>query len=231
MKRVLVTGGTRGIGKAIADQFKAEGCEVIITGIREESKDTDGFEYMSVDFGCESSTKCFFETLKSVEFDVLINNVGINNIKLISNVQDWEYDEIFSVNLKTPYFLCKAAALSMTKRGGGHIINIASIFSVVSKEKRSLYSTAKTGLVGLTKSLAIELGPDNILVNCVSPGFTNTDLTRKSLSKEEIRELESQIPLGRFANPIDIAEVVCFLCGNSYITGQNIVIDGGFTIK
>jgi len=231
MRRVLVTGGTRGIGRAIADQFKKEGCEVIITGTGEDPK-IEGFEYMRVDFSKAKSARNFFNELKGVKIDVLINNAGINNIKLIPDVNQKDYDDLFDVNLKAPYFLCRAAALSMRKRGGGHIVNISSIMSVTSREKRSLYSTTKAGLTGLTRALAIELGPDNIIVNCVSPGFTLTDLTKASLSQEEMDGYASKIPLGRLAEVEEMAEAVCFMCSekNTYITGQNIVVDGGFTI-
>ena len=232
MRRVLVTGGTRGIGRAIAEQFKKEGCEVIITGTREEPEDIDGFEYMAVDFGDKFSTNDFFKKLEDIDIDVLINNAGINNIKLIPDVKEWEYDELFDVNLKAPYFMSQFAAKSMKKRGGGHIINISSIMSVTSREKRSLYSTTKAGLTGMTRALSIELGGDNILVNCVSPGFTLTDLTKESLSQEEMDGYASKIPLGRLAEVEEMASVVCFMCskGNSYITGQNIIVDGGFTV-
>jgi 3-oxoacyl-[acyl-carrier protein] reductase len=232
MRTVLVTGGTRGIGRAIAEKFKESGDKVIITGTRTSPDNVDGFEYMSVDFGDAESTKKFFEDLEKIEIDVLINNAGINNIKLIPEVKEWEYDELFDVNLKAPYFMSQSAANSMKKRGGGHIINISSIMSVTSREKRSLYSTTKAGLTGMTRALSIELGPDNILVNCVSPGFTLTDLTRESLSQEEMDNFASRIPLGRLAEVEEMANVVCFMCSkeNTYITGQNIVVDGGFTV-
>lgn len=232
MRRVLVTGGTRGIGRAIAEQFIQNGDEVIITGTGPNPK-IYGLEYIRVDFSNKYSVKSFIDELEGVHVDILINNAGINIIKPISEVTDDDYDNLMDVNLKAPYMLCRAVANSIKSRGYSHgrIVNIASIFGVVSKEKRSLYSSSKSALIGLTKSLAIELGPDEILVNCVSPGFTDTELTKKSLTEKEIKELESQIPLGRFAGVDEIARVVFFLChDNSYITGQNIVVDGGFTI-
>ena len=113
----------------------------------------------------------------------------------------------------------------------GKIINIASIFGVISKEKRAAYSSTKWGLIGFTKAVALELAPFNIQVNAVSPGFVDTDLTRKILGLENMKQLEETIPQGRLANPDEIANVVLFLCSsqNTYITGQNIVVDGGFT--
>ena len=232
MRKVLVTGGTRGIGRAIADQFKEEGCEVIITGTGENPENIEGFEYIQVDFSDKESTRNFFNELQNLDFDVLINNAGINNIKIIPDVNHRDYNELFDVNLKAPYFLCRTAALSMKKRGGGHIINISSIMSVTSRERRSLYSTTKAGLTGMARAPAIELGPYNILVNCVSPGFTLTDLTRESLSQEEMDNFASRIPLGRLAEVEEMANIVCFMCSkkNTYITGQNIVVDGGFTV-
>jgi len=232
MRTVLVTGGTRGIGRAIADQFKANGCDVIITGTGEDP-DIEGFQYIRMNFSNPYYTSPrFFKELEGLEIDVLINNAGINNIKLIPEVSVEDYDGLFDVNLKAPYFLCKAAAISMKKRGSGHIVNISSIMSVTSREKRSLYSTTKAGLTGMTRALSIELGPDNILVNCVSPGFTLTDLTKESLSQEEMDGYASKIPLGRLAEVEEMANVVCFMCSkeNTYITGQNIIVDGGFTV-
>jgi 3-oxoacyl-[acyl-carrier protein] reductase len=229
-KKVLITGGTRGIGKAIAESFKKSGNKVIITGTGVGQK-LEGFTYMMVDFSNKNSTNIFLNKIKDIEIDILINNAGTNNIKLITDVKENDYDRLFDINLKAPYFLCKAAAASMKKRGGGHIINISSIMSITSREKRSLYSTTKAGLAGMTRALSVELGKDKILVNCVSPGFTLTDLTRKSLSQEEMDNFASKIPLGRLATVEEVAKTVTFLCSddNTYITGQNIIIDGGFT--
>jgi len=120
----------------------------------------------------------------------------------------------------------------MKEQGFGRIVNIASVWSEISKANRSLYTTSKTGLIGFTRAVAAEYASSNILINSVSPGFTNTELTEQSLSSDEIIQLSKQIPAERFAEPFEIAKVVLFLCSdlNTYITGQNIVIDGGFTI-
>jgi len=119
----------------------------------------------------------------------------------------------------------------MKKQGSGKIVNIASIFSVVSKTKRAAYATSKWGLVGFTKSVALDLVSDNILVNVVSPGFVDTELTRRILAKDELNKIVSTIPMKRMANADEIAKIVLFLSSdqNSYITGQNIIVDGGFT--
>ena len=139
---------------------------------------------------------------------------------------------IQSVNVKAPYEISKIVVSKMKKNKFGRIVNISSIFGKLSKSKRSLYSISKFGLHGLTVALSAELSKKNILTNTVSPGFINTDLTKKILSKDEMKKLAKNIPLGRFGEPQDIAKLVYFLCSeeNSYISGQNIFIDGGFTI-
>ena len=133
--------------------------------------------------------------------------------------------------MKGYYKVAKACVPSMTERGGGKIINIASIFGVVSKAKRATYSTTKWGLIGLTKAIAHDLAPHNILVNAVSPGFVNTELTRRILGEKEIENLVDTIPQKRLADAKEIAKTVVFLASdhNTYITGQNIIVDGGFT--
>jgi len=232
---VLVTGASRGIGRAIAGRFLAEGARVIGTATRtlppEEA--LPGVEFVAVDLSEPKQTQEFTEYLKGLpRLDACINNAGINRIKPLGDVTPADYQAVLSVDLEAPYAICQAAASVMQKQGGGRIVNIASIWSVVTKAQRSLYSAAKTGLVGLTRALAAELGSSGILVNAVSPGFVLTDLTRQSLSVAEMEKLSAQIPCRRMAEPAEIAELVAFLAGprNTYLTGQNIVIDGGFTI-
>ena len=143
-------------------------------------------------------------------------------------MNDW--DDIINVNLRAPFVLSQEVARLMKKNGYGRIVNIASIFGVISREKRAVYTSSKSGLIGLTKSVAVELAPYNILVNCVSPGFVLTDLTKSILTGLEIEDLESRIPLKRLAAPEDISNVVIFLSSNlnTYISGQNIIVDGGY---
>jgi 3-oxoacyl-[acyl-carrier protein] reductase len=143
-----------------------------------------------------------------------------------------EFDRVAAVNYRGPFLLSRAAAPVMARGGGGRIVNVASIWSVATKAKRSAYSAAKTGLVGLTRALAVELAPAGILVNALSPGFTLTEMTARSLHAEEMTAITAQIPLQRMARTEEIAEVALFLASarNSYLTGQNIVVDGGFTL-
>jgi len=238
-KLVLVTGATRGIGKAIAEEFAALGYRLILTGTNPETISalnqscSESTSYVAVDFSSPASCTQFGEYLRALpRLDACINCAGINIIKPIENVSDSELEQIIAVNYSAVYRTCREVAGIMRKQGGGRIVNIASIWSVISKAHRTLYSGTKAALLGLTRALAVELGPDNVLVNSLSPGFVLTDLTRKSLSHEELSELQKQVPLRRCAQPQEIAKAVAFLAGtdNTYLTGQNIVIDGGFTI-
>lgn len=228
-KKVLVTGGTRGIGKSIFELFKKNGYDVYITGTSLPKIPNE--KYYQVDFSNSESFEKFIFEISSKKFDILINNVGTNIIKNQIDVSIVEWSKMIDVNLKSIYFISQSILKNMPS--GGKIINISSIFGVVSKELRSLYSTTKFGINGLTKSLSLEYAHKNILINSISPGFTNTELTNKSLTEEQSSELKKQVPLNRFAEPNEIAELVFFLSSekNSYITGQNIIIDGGFTIK
>lgn len=238
MNTVLITGGTRGIGAAIADVFESAGANLLLTGTDPDQikilndNAQENRRYISADFSNPESTKSLLSQIESLDrLDVCINNAGINIIKSVYEVEDEDFQRLTNVNYRAPYLICQAAAKKMREKQYGRIVNIASIWSVVTKPGRSMYASAKTGLVGMTRALATDLAPDGILVNCVSPGFTLTDLTRESLSQEEIDEIGKQIPCERMAEPSEIAKVVAFLSShdNTYITGQNIVVDGGFS--
>ena len=161
----------------------------------------------------------------------MINNAGVNKIESVTEILVDDWDWMNAINLKGPFLLTQALAENMKSQNSGKIINISSIFGVVSKGKRAAYSSTKWGLIGFTKAVALELAPFNVQVNAVSPGFVDTDLTHQILKPEDIKQLVETIPQGRLAQPDEIAKVVLFLCSddNTYITGQNIVVDGGFT--
>jgi len=238
-KTVIITGGTRGIGRSLVDFFTDVDANVIFTGTKKYNsvnldllKNSSRIQYIELDYSSEKSVKQFIHLVRDLDrVDVLINNAGVNKIDNISEISVDDWDWINTINLKGPFLLTQAVSENMKKQESGKIINIASIFSVISKVKRAVYSATKWGLIGFTKAVALELAPFNIQVNAVSPGFVDTDLTRKILGLENMKQLEETIPQGRLANPDEIANVVLFLCSaqNTYITGQNIVVDGGFT--
>lgn len=239
-KTALITGATRGIGKAIADKFLDAEVQVVLTGTKQNeieqlaaANKNPHIQWLLADFSTQNGIDSFIHELKTINpIDICVNNAGINIIKPYVDYSADEYQHLMSINLNAPFSITQQLIPSMKKIGFGRIVNIASIWSEISKPVRSLYTTSKTGLVGFTRAMAVEHAASNILVNAVSPGFTRTELTEHSLSLDEMKELSGQIPIQRFAEPSEIAQTVLFLCSdlNTYITGQNIVVDGGFTI-
>lgn len=230
-KTALVTGGTRGIGRAIARRLEADGAAVWITGVASRQPEGKGPTYWRIDLSRRSSVEQFAAKVEQTGFDILINNAGINTNNPFSLIRPSDYDDIQEVNLRSVFRLCQAVLPSMRVRRWGRIVNIASIFSTISMEHRAAYSASKFGLDGLTTALAAEVAADGILANCVSPGFIETDLTRKNLGEDGIRELIARVPIRRLGQPDEVAALVAWLAGpeNTFISGQNIVIDGGFT--
>ena len=219
-KVILVTGSTRGIGKQIADDFESLGGNVMRVG-------TDDVNFLNFD-----STNSFINSLSNLDtIDICVNNAGINRIDYLEDISIEDYDEILRVNLYAPFLVSQAVSKVMKKNKYGRIINVSSIWGTKTKEQRTSYTTSKAGLIGMTKTMSVELAKYNILVNSISPGFTSTELTKSILSEDEIKQLSEQVPLGRFASVDEISKVVLFLCSdlNTYINGQDIKIDGGFT--
>lgn len=175
----------------------------------------------------------YIESFKDTFFDSIINNAGINDLNLIESVSDKEINDSLNINLVAPIKLIRGFIGEMKNNNYGRIVNVGSIWSVVSKEGRSVYSATKNAIHGVTNCLSVELGQNNILVNTVCPGYTLTELTYNNNTKEQIDEISKNIPLGRMAEPFEIAKLIYFLGSedNSYITGQKIVIDGGFSVK
>lgn len=237
-KIALVTGGTRGIGKAIADNFLKAGATVYVTGTRKEEIESlnadntiDNLHYLQANFSSEQTILQFSDSLSQFEkIDILVNNAGINKINLNTETTIEDYNLLTDVNLKAPYAVAKEVSKLMKKNGYGRIVNITSIWSAITRPGRSIYTTTKWGIAGLTKALSVELAAEGILVNSVGPGFTLTELTANTNTEEEIQKLSEVIPIKRFAQPYEIANLVLFLCSelNSYLTGQNLIIDGGY---
>ena len=217
-KNILVTGGTGGIASAVAALFDQSKGNVIVTNSK------------LADFKSNESIITLLEELPDI--DIWVNCAGINTIDELDNIKEEDFDNIMQVNVKAPFLIAKHLSKHMKKQKSGKIVNIASIWGDKTISKRLSYTTSKSALIGMTKTLAVELAKYNIQVNTVSPGFTNTKLTNGILSKKQIKELVSNVPMGRMADPAEIARIVMFLCSNqnTYITGQNIIVDGGFSI-
>ena len=240
-KTIVVTGATRGIGKQIADDLALLGADLILTGTHSEQiAELNQFAqsnnlrktYYCVDLLNKESLDDFISKLELYpKIDALVNNAGINRLNFINDILENDWEEMISVNLSAPFRLLKAVSKKMINHQYGRVINIASIFSKISKEKRSAYSATKFGLHGLTVGVSNDLARHKILVNTLSPGFVMTDLTRKNLSLTEMEQLAGQVPAKRLAEVKDISNVAIFLLSeqNSYLTGQNIVVDGGFS--
>ncbi len=236
-KTAIITGGSKGIGKAICDFLWQLDCNVIATGTSVNKKgfpSKNRWRYLQLDLLDQDSIESFIRTIKKLDhIDVLINNAGINIIESIDKLKKDNWDKILQVNLTGPMLLTKEVSFVMKRKKKGKILNVSSIWGVISKEKRDAYCASKTGLIGLTRAMALDMAPYNILVNALCPGFTMTELTKSTLSKSEIDSLANQIPLGRFADVEEMARTAVFMCSdlNTYITGQTIVADGGFTIR
>lgn len=236
----LITGGTRGIGKAIADLFLDAGASIILTGTKQsdidkltaDNKKPGKVTYLQVDFTDEDSTAVFLQKIQQMgKIDILINNAGVNKIALNTETSTADFDMLNDINVKGPYILCREVSKLMKQNGYGKIVNITSIWSAITRPGRSLYTANKFAIAGLTKTLAIELAEHGILVNSVGPGFTATELTATTNTPEELKKITDIIPIKRMAQPVEIANLVLYLASdlNSYLTGQNLIIDGGYT--
>ncbi len=239
---VLITGATGGIGRELAADFARLGANLILTGTekkevevshRTEAKRKGAFtKYYAVDFFNPRSFGAFLKELAGFKkIDVCVNNAGTNVTSAVGDVRDDDFERIMKVNLEAPFKITRAVAKIMKKNRYGRIVNIASIWSVISKPEKSIYTASKFGIRGLTVASAIDLAP-HVLVNAVSPGVVITDMSRRMLGERGMREWTRRVPLGRLAEPAEVSKVVLFLASkeNTYITGQNIVVDGGFTI-
>lgn len=217
-KNVLITGASRGIGKEIRDLLIETDQYKVITPSRKD-----------LDLSNVENITDFFEENK-LEIDILINNAGINILNKIEDIKQNTIEEMLDVNLVASLKLIQCAVPYMKSQEWGKIINVSSIWGISSKEQRTLYSATKFALNGITKALSKELGEYNILVNSICPGYVNTELTNQNIPIAEQEKIKANIPLRRFAEPVEIANLVKFLISdeNSYITGQAIIIDGGF---
>jgi len=238
-KLVLVTGASRGIGRAIALTLGAAGATVIGTATSENganaitkklSENKINGQGMILNITKDSNIT---ELMKNINekydtIDILINNAGITRDNILIRMKQDEWDEIISTNLTSVFKMSKAVLRGMMKKKAGRIISIASVVGSMGNSGQANYAAAKAGIMGLTKSLAREVGSRGITVNTIAPGFIQTDMT-DNLPDEQKEALASQIPMGRFGSVEEIAQVVLFLAGDggSYITAQTLHVNGG----
>ena len=231
-KKVFVTGASRGIGHAIAHVFQEEDAYVIgtHTGANKETDDVCQ-EWVTSDFSDIQSIKDCADYVRTAEPDILVNNAGINKIAPFVDINPDDFLTIQQVNVFAPFMLCQAAIPAMKKKKWGRIVNISSIWGKISKEHRASYSASKFALDGLTLALAAEHSADGVIANSISPGFIDTELTRRVLGEEGMRTLALSVPARRTGQVDEIARFVLWLASeeNTYISGQNIAIDGGFS--
>lgn len=230
-RTAVVTGASRGIGYAIAKRLLMDGMVVIGTGTGTVHLCPTGTIYYAVDFLDDHSTRDFIAFLKQKKVDVLVNNAGINKIGEFSEIDSNDFDRILKVNLRAPFLLCQAVIPNMKQKKWGRIVNVTSVFGHVSKEFRAPYSASKFGLDGMTIALSAELSAFGILANSVGPGFIDTDLTKAVLGKQGMEEIKHKIPMKRLGQTSEIAALVSWLVSeeNTYLTGQNLMVDGGFS--
>lgn len=242
-KTVLVTGGSRGIGKEIALKFAKQGYDVIINYVSDKTDTEELKKELEANGGkalivkadvtnpeqIENLVKTAIETFGKI--DVLINNAGITKDNLLMRMSEEEFDKVIEVNLKGTYLMTKAVTKYMMKKRQGSIINLSSVVGVTGNAGQCNYAASKAGIIGFTKSVAKELASRNIRANAIAPGFIATDMT--DVLSDEIKEtIQNQIPLKRMGNAKEVAELAYFLGSeqSSYITGQVIHVDGGMVM-
>lgn len=239
-KVVLVTGSSRGIGRQIAIDFGKFGAKVCVNYSSNEAKAYEVVEYITkyggiakafkANVAIEEEVTAMFKAIKA-EFgpvDILINNAGTTRDGLFIKMSEKDFDDVVDTNLKGAFLCCKAAARDMMKKRYGKIINISSVVSFMGNVGQANYVSSKSGIIGLTKSLALELSSRGVRVNAVAPGFIDTDMTAE-LSEDVKNEMLNRIPLGYFGSVEDVSRAVLFLASSDsdYITGQTIHVNGG----
>jgi 3-oxoacyl-[acyl-carrier protein] reductase len=235
-KVVMVTGGAAGIGRVTAENFAKEGARVAICDVNPQAgKDAlkalgSAASFEQVDVSSSSAVSGWVKTVveRYGQIDVLVNNAGITRDGLIMRMKEADWDAVINVNLKSAFNCIKAVSAIMLKQRSGRIINLASVVGVMGNPGQANYVASKAGMIGLTKTVAKELGSRGITVNAVAPGFIETDMTAV-LSDKAKEAMLSMIPLQRAGTPQDVAEAITFLASDSaaYITGQVIHVTGG----
>jgi 3-oxoacyl-[acyl-carrier protein] reductase len=245
-KKAIITGGTAGIGKEVALAFANQGADVAIFGTNAERaaqvvqeleqakiSSDQRFEFFIVDV----SEKLIVETAvqqllaKWGQIDVLVNNAGITRDGLLMRMTEEDWDKVIDVNLKSVYNTCQILVRPMIKARSGKIINISSIVGLTGNAGQANYAASKSGMIGFTKALALELATRSICVNCIAPGFIQTRMT-DVLTEGQKEVILKKIPMGRMGNPKDVANAAIYLASNlsDYVTGQVLTVDGGMVM-
>jgi 3-oxoacyl-[acyl-carrier protein] reductase len=239
-KVAIVTGGSRGIGKAICQTFAENGCDVAFTyNNSKESAENLAKDLKNIGINAKaykSDASSFYDATQLVEdvindfgkIDILVNNAGIKKDNLLMRMDKEDFDSVINTNLSSVFNLTKASIRTFLKQRSGSIISISSVVGVKGNAGQSNYSASKAGIIGFSKSVALELGSRNIRSNVIAPGFIETDMT-DSLSEDVINSWKESIPLKRGGDPSDVGNACVFLASDlsSYITGQVLHVDGG----
>ena len=239
-KNVVITGATRGIGKGIAIEFAKHGCNVAFTYSKSVDqandliKELESYNVQARAYQSDASVFLHAEGLiKSVlmdfsKIDILVNNAGITKDNLLMRLTEQDFDDVINVNLKSVFNMTKAVQKTFLKQRYGSLIHISSVVGIKGNAGQSNYSASKAGIIGFSKSIALELGSRNIRSNVIAPGFIETEMT-ENLSEEVVEKWRNAIPLKRGGTPEDVANLCVFLASDlsSYITGQVLNVDGG----
>ena len=239
-KNVLITGSARGIGLAIAHKFASVGANVILNGLSGISDDIlaefAGYSGKVVavigDVSKSADAQRIVEEAVAAlgSVDILVNNAGITRDKLMLKMTEEDFEQVLKVNLTGTFNMTQSVLKPMTKARQGAIINLSSVVGLAGNIGQANYAASKAGLIGFSKSVAREVAARNIRVNCIAPGFIESDMT--DVLPEKIKEASlALIPMKRFGTPEEVADVALFLAGQEYLTGQVITIDGGFTMQ
>lgn len=220
MEKALITGGATGIGKATAQLFAQKGYNVFIT-YNQSKPDFDGVTKIKCNLQNEDEIVNLFNQIGNI--DILVNNAGISLVKQINDTTAQEYDKIMSINARSYFLCCREAVKLMLKNHKGAIVNVSSMWGQMGASCEIAYSMSKFAVVGLTNSLAQELAPSGITVNCICPGIIDTRMNEMFDKKE----LEAQVPIGRLGTPQEVAQAIYYLTQNKYITSQILGVNGG----